>query len=68
MENTILEPREALNQARYVASLVKMGVNTYDEAKRICQPLLDIVNNSGKEIAKKYNKKYSPITFTGLAR
>lgn len=64
----ITNPKEALAQARYVASLVRIGATSYDEAKRICEPLLTLVNSEGKKIANRYNRRYTPITFTGLAR
>lgn len=45
-----------------------MGIITYDEAKKQAQPIIDEMNVKGLEIAKKYNRKFRPFTFTGLMR
>lgn len=44
------------------------GLVTYDEAKRLMEPVLEDINTKGAEIAKKYNKRPRPITFAGLMR
>lgn len=44
------------------------GHISYDEAKIEAKPILDKINKKGKEIAKKYGKKYYPITFTEIMR
>lgn len=41
---------------------------TYDEAKKLAKPFIDIINNKSKEIAKKYNQKCRKVTFSGLMR
>lgn len=63
-----MNAKEAIAEARYIVSLMKAGAFTYDEAKEKCEPLFKIANDKGKQIAKKYNRKYSPITFTPFAR
>lgn len=44
------------------------GFISYEEAKIEAKPILDKINKKGKEIAKKYGKKYYPITFTEIMR
>lgn len=45
-----------------------LGYISYDEAKEEARPILDRINDRGREIAKKYGKKYYPITFTEIMR
>lgn len=63
-----MTPKEAISQARNIVAVMKQGGLTYEAAKRQCQPLFDIANAKGKEIAKKYNKRYIPISFASFAR
>lgn len=64
----VLKPKEALEKARYYALLAKGGVISYEQGKLLCAPYLEIVNMRGEQIAKKYRKRYSPITYTALLR
>ena len=59
---------QAMNQIKYIVTLMKAGKYSYDQARTLCAPLLKIVNNTGREIAKKHNRRYSAIKFVGLAR
>jgi hypothetical protein len=64
----ITQAQNDLATAKGIASLARQGVITYDEAKRRAQPYLDKVNARAREIAKKYGKKHSNFTFTGIVR
>ena len=44
------------------------GQITYYEAKEKAQPIIDEMNIKGKEIAKKYNQRFKPFTFSYLMR
>ena len=63
---------ELAKQNREDIETIKMalayGYISYDEAKIEAKPILDRINKKGKEIAKKYNKNYYPITFTEIIR
>ena len=63
-----LTPKQAMEEARYIAVLVKAGRYTYDEGKVLALPYLKIVNDAGKKIAKEYGQKYKPIGWTGILR
>lgn len=63
-----MTPKQALEEAKYIVYLCKAGKFTYDEAKAKCVPLLAMVNNAGKKIAKEYGQRYKPIGFSGLLR
>jgi hypothetical protein len=59
---------DILEQARGYAQMARTGLMSYEDAKREALPLLQVVNARGKDIAKKYGKRFMPITFTGLVR
>lgn len=63
-----LNPRQALEKARYYAMLAKGGVISYERGKALCAPYLEIVNKRGEQIAKKHKRRYDPITYTALLR
>lgn len=44
------------------------GFISYEEARVEAKPILDKINKKGREIAKKYGKKYYPITFIEVMR
>ena len=44
------------------------GIISYDEAKELAKPILEEMNIKGKEIAKKYGKKFIKFTLTGFMR
>lgn len=60
-----LKNRQAIEEIKRAYTL---GEITREEAKEKAQPIIDRINAKGKEIAKKYNKRYSPISFIGLMR
>lgn len=51
-----------------IKKALALGYISYDEAKIEAKPVLDRINKKGKEIAKKYNKNYRPITFIEIIR
>lgn len=63
-----IDGKEALAIAKGIAMACRFGNLSYDEAKVKCQPYLDIVNRKGKELAKRYKKRFYNFTFTGLTR
>ena len=44
------------------------GVITYDEAEELAKPWLEKLNAKGKEVAKRYGKKFHAFTFTEIMR
>lgn len=44
------------------------GKLSYDEAKEKAQPIIDEMNKRGKEIAKKYKKRFKGFQFAALMR
>jgi len=63
-----MTPKDAINQARNIVAIMKQGGLSYEDAKKQCEPLFEIANAKGREIAKKYNKRYIPISFASFAR
>lgn len=67
-----MEKLDRVQQSRTAIQTIKikmrMGTVTYDEAKELIKPHLEILNVKGKEIAKKYQKKYMPLTFNIVMR
>lgn len=63
-----MNAQEAIGQARVIVAAMKVGAITYDEARIKCEPLFDIANKRMREIAKKYNKRFTPINFAAFAR
>lgn len=47
---------------------MQLGLITYYEAKTEAEPIIEEMNQKGKEIAKKYNQKFKPFTFASLMR
>lgn len=56
------------SQIEQLKFLLVTGRITYDEAKEMAEPIIEKMNERGKEIAKKHNQKFRPFTFTGLMR
>lgn len=65
MENTAVQNRERLAEIR---ALLLKGAIDFDEARAKAKPIIDAMNERGKEIAKSHGMKYKPITFTGIMR
>lgn len=63
-----IKPHEALAKAKYYAGLAKLGALSYDDGKRLAKPYIDTLNRAGKQIAIKFGRKYSPITYSSLLR
>jgi len=62
---------EAIDRMAKIRALVlaaRGGVIEYAEAKKKAQPLIDEINQLGKEKAKKYHVRFRPISFAGIAR
>ena len=45
-----------------------LGWINYEEAELQAKPILENINTRGREIAKKYGRKYREITFTEVMR
>lgn len=45
-----------------------VGIISYDEAKAEAQPIIDDLNKKGQDIAKKHNKRFYGLTFSGIMR
>ena len=52
----------------HLRALVNSGALTYEEAKVQAAPRLEEMNSKGREVAKKYGKKFRPFTFAALMR
>jgi len=63
--NKAIENRERI-------SIIKKDYNSgkisRETAKALAEPIIDSINERGAEIAKKYNKKHSKVSFIGLMR
>lgn len=46
----------------------KLGLITYDQAKKIAQPIIDEMNEKAREVAEKYGQKHRNFTFSALMR
>ena len=64
--NIIRRVDDALAQARAIRFAAAHGGLTYEEAKTKAEALLKVVNEAGKEIAKRYGRKYRKIRFSDL--
>ena len=66
--NTTISQRvdDALAQAKAIRFAAAHGGLTYEQAKTKAEELLKVVNEAGKEIAKRYGRKYREIRFTDL--
>lgn len=54
--------------AEYYRNLYRLGKCSREEAKDEILPYLNVVNKKAKELAKKYNQRYSPINFSYFVR
>jgi hypothetical protein len=63
-----MDPKEALATARAIAMQCKLGNLSYQKGKELAQPYFDIVNEKAKEIAQKYGKKPTLISWKGFTR
>ena len=54
--------------AEYYRNLYTLGKCSREEAKDEILPYLNVVNKKAKELAKKYNQRYSPINFSYFVR
>lgn len=57
--------REKIN---YIKGRLQAGVIDYETAKAEAAPVIAEMNEKGAEIAKKYGRKYKPLTFGYLMR
>lgn len=65
MEKEAKQNREDILE---IKTALALGYISYDEAKREAGPILEKINLRGKNIAKKYGKKFYPITFMEIMR
>jgi hypothetical protein len=54
---------EAQQELRHIVLRVSTGGLSYDDGKAMANPFLEIINNRGKEISKKFKKSYRPMTW-----
>jgi hypothetical protein len=57
-----------LNKLKEIKLLLKTGQISYDEAKLLAKPHLDVLNTKINVIAKKFGKRPSPVGFTKFMR
>lgn len=65
MTEQAIENRRIINHAK---NALDLGWMTYEEAREYVKPTLENINSRGREIAKKYGKKYHEITFNEIMR
>ena len=63
-----LETFELKTKAEEYRFLYKTGQVSREEAKEVIMLYLDAINNKSKELAKKYNQKYKPVTLASFLR
>ena len=63
---TIKEAKRMLQQLEKEKGIG--GQENYEIVKRQAEPYLAVLNNKGREIAKKYGKKFYPIAFNSIGR
>jgi len=57
---------DALAEAKAIRFAAARDGITYEQAKIKAEALLEVVNEAGKEIAKKYKRTYRKIRFSDL--
>ena len=62
------EIEKAHNALQAIKLKYNGGKISQEEAKKLAQPYLDIVNEKAKEIADRYGRKFYPITFINYMR
>lgn len=63
--------QEATKNRQEIATIkysLMVGDITYEKAQELAKPIIKRINEKGKEIAKKYGKKYRAVTFIELMR
>lgn len=65
MNKEALENRKAVSDIKMALAV---GEISYNEAKQKIMPVLERINGRGEKIAKKYGKKYHPVTFSEIIR
>ena len=63
-----MDSKEALSRARAIVLAVKGGVISYERGNELVKPYLCIVNEKGKNISKKYGKRWVNLNYTTLLR
>ncbi len=59
---------KAMNEAHHARTLFRVGVISHEQAKAKIQPYLNLVNEGGKKLAKKFKNNFKPVTLTGFLR
>jgi hypothetical protein len=62
------EVRNASDKAHEARALLRVGKITLDEAKRRCEPYIDLVNEGGRRLSKQYGNSFRKVTATGFLR
>ncbi len=65
MENTGAQFREQIEAIRH---RMLRGELSYEQAQVEAKPVIDDMNAKGKALAKKFGKRYTPLTFKYLFR
>ena len=55
-------------KAEYYRDLYCLGQCSREVAQKEIMPYLDKVNAKAKELSKKYNQKYKPVSFSSFVR
>ena len=53
---------------KHLRALLQSGAITYDQGKELASSVIDEMNRKGKEMAKKYGKRFVPFNFSSLIR
>jgi hypothetical protein len=62
------EVEQAMNKAHEARAKFKVGKITHEEAAEQIIPYLNLVNNGGRKMSKKFGNPYRPVTLTGFLR
>lgn len=65
MKQQAIDNREKIAQ---IQNLLRSGDISYDEAKALAQPVIKTINAKSAEVAKKYNKTPSKLSFSVIMR
>jgi hypothetical protein len=60
MNNTNMNNKEV---AKLAIWKLRSGRMTYEDARIVCEPYINELNQKGTEIAKRFGKKFYPIAF-----
>ncbi|EKR91063.1 hypothetical protein [Leptospira santarosai] len=62
----------SVEESRYQIQIIRLQLLSkeisYEQARELATPHLKNLNEIGRRIATKYNRRHHPLTFTGMMR